>query len=213
MKTKLVKALGLVLYIALLCLLFELDWHLFLKPKPMLSVLIGTLILTACQYKRRMTRDAVLASLRWNAIVSGFLSTLVSIFSLTDIRFGELGSLRVTVHLLPLLYASFVYLLAGIFIGDKTAAPSEDRHESTVNLTATETAEKVFRTFDLTRREYHVAHKLLGDMSNKEIAADLYISESTVKKHIQNIYQKSGASDRASFRKIYFERAGNSKEN
>jgi DNA-binding CsgD family transcriptional regulator len=204
MKTRLVRALGLFLYLTILCLLFQLDWGLFLKPKPFVSVLAGTLILTACQYKRRFTRDDVIAALRWNAILSGFLTTLISVFSSADIRLGELGSLSVTAHLLPLLYASILYLLLGILLGDKPPSSPEGH---TPDLTATETAEKVFRSFGLTKREYHVAHKLLSDMSNKEIAADLYISEATVKKHIQNIYQKSGASDRTSFRDIYFDLA------
>jgi DNA-binding CsgD family transcriptional regulator len=204
MKTRLARALGLILYLVILCLLFQLDWGLFLKPKPVISVLAGTLILTACQYKRRFTRDDVIAALRWNAILSGFLTTLISVFSSPDIRFGALGSLSVTVHLLPLLYASILYLLLGIFLGDK---PPSSREIHMHNLTATETAEKVFRAYGLTKREYHVAHKLLSDMSNKEIAADLYISEATVKKHIQNIYQKSGATDRTSFRDIYFDMA------
>lgn len=205
MKTRLARALGLILYLVILCLLFQLDWGLFLKPKPFISVLAGTLILTACQYKKRFTRDDVIAALRWNAILSGFLTTLISVFSSPDIRFGELGSLSVTAHLLPLLYASILYLLLGILLSDKPLSQGEP--DLTVNLTATETAEKVFRAFGLTKREYHVAHKLLSDMSNKEIAADLYISEATVKKHIQNIYQKSGATDRTSFRDIYFDMA------
>lgn len=67
--------------------------------------------------------------------------------------------------------------------------------------------EKVFRAFGLTDRECHVAAKLMESSTNKEIAAQLYISEATVKKHIQNIYQKFQSSDRDSFRKIFREKA------
>lgn len=47
--------------------------------------------------------------------------------------------------------------------------------------------------------------KTPGNIPNKEIAAQLYISEATVKKHVQNIYQKFGATDRNSFQEIYIQ--------
>jgi DNA-binding CsgD family transcriptional regulator len=210
MKKRLAKALGLICYIILLGLLFRLDLGLLFRPIPFVSVLLGMLLLTACQYRKRMTREEVITALRWNLILASFLTTLISFFSSADGRIAELGSLQLTEHLLPLLYGSIIYILLGIFLDvgpkQKTKGDSADRQA----LTATEQAEKVFRAFELTRRECHVAQKILMDMSNKEIAADLYISEATVKKHIQNIYQKFGAADRKSFRECYFEQAGKS---
>jgi two-component system NarL family response regulator len=49
---------------------------------------------------------------------------------------------------------------------------------------------------ELTNRELDVLRLLMSGMSNKQIAASLFISEGTVKTHVNNILGKLGASDR-----------------
>jgi DNA-binding NarL/FixJ family response regulator len=48
----------------------------------------------------------------------------------------------------------------------------------------------------LTVRELDVLRRIVGGRSNKEIAGDLFISEATVKTHINSILSKLGVSDR-----------------
>ncbi|MDH3495015.1 MAG: response regulator transcription factor [Acidobacteriota bacterium] len=50
----------------------------------------------------------------------------------------------------------------------------------------------------LTASETDVLHKLVGGMSNAEIAFALDISENTVKTHVRHIFEKMGVSDRTS---------------
>ena len=50
--------------------------------------------------------------------------------------------------------------------------------------------------YRLTEREQDIVSLLLNGLSNKDIARSLYIEESTVKRHIQNIFQKTGAKSR-----------------
>lgn len=208
MGTKLAKALGLLFYMLILGILFRLDWALFFKPRPFLSVFLGMLILTAFQYRKGDKKEEIIAALRWNVILASFLAALISVFGASNARLSDIGSLSFTEHLLPLLYGSLLYMILEILFGGRPPHSPEGKNQDIMPaLTATETAEQVFRVFVFTRRECHVAQKLLSDMSNKEIAADLYISEATVKKHIQNIYQKTSVSDRAGFRNIYYEQA------
>ncbi len=48
----------------------------------------------------------------------------------------------------------------------------------------------------LTRQEKIIAEMIKQGLSNREIGEELYISESTVKKHVSNIFAKLGISSR-----------------
>jgi DNA-binding NarL/FixJ family response regulator len=50
---------------------------------------------------------------------------------------------------------------------------------------------------DLTPREVEVLAQIAGGLSNSEIAAALFVSEATVKTHINHIFTKTGLRDRA----------------
>ena len=50
---------------------------------------------------------------------------------------------------------------------------------------------------DLTTREIEVLKLIAAGLSNTEIAAALVVSAATVKTHINHIFQKTGARDRA----------------
>ncbi|MBT2548137.1 helix-turn-helix transcriptional regulator [Arthrobacter sp. ISL-65] len=49
----------------------------------------------------------------------------------------------------------------------------------------------------LTARETEVLRLVAAGMSNRDIAAELFISEKTVARHVSNIYIKLGLSSRA----------------
>jgi DNA-binding CsgD family transcriptional regulator len=57
---------------------------------------------------------------------------------------------------------------------------------------------EVRQRFGLTRRENDVMRRLLHGMKNTDIADDLGIANQTVKDHLSNIYQKTGAQNRFS---------------
>jgi DNA-binding NarL/FixJ family response regulator len=124
-------------------------------------------------------------------------------------RLSDTGGWGITESLLPLLYGSILYLILNILFSDsakKEISGHPTESIATINdLLDPAFAQRVFIEYGLTNRECHVALKLLENISNKEIAAHLYISEATVKKHIQNIYQKFGATDRNNFKMIYIQ--------
>jgi DNA-binding CsgD family transcriptional regulator len=53
-----------------------------------------------------------------------------------------------------------------------------------------------FKQYQLTNREKEIINLLIQGFQNKEISQKLFISESTVKTHIQNIYKKLGIQNR-----------------
>jgi LuxR family maltose regulon positive regulatory protein len=50
---------------------------------------------------------------------------------------------------------------------------------------------------ELSERELTVLRLLAGDLSEREIAAELYLSFNTVHSHVKSIYRKLGVSSRA----------------
>ena len=66
-------------------------------------------------------------------------------------------------------------------------------------LTATEFYE-AYRKLGLTNREAELAVQIGKGLSNAEIAAELNISETTVKKHISNIFEKLDVTKREQIR-------------
>ena len=56
--------------------------------------------------------------------------------------------------------------------------------------------------FQLTPRELDVMRQIFNGLKNLEIAEKLFVSEITVKKHVQNIYAKVGVKNRTSFMAI-----------
>ena len=54
----------------------------------------------------------------------------------------------------------------------------------------------LFRAKGLTQREAEVARLACNNLSNREIAEQLYISETTVKKHMSHIFEKLGIASR-----------------
>ncbi len=61
------------------------------------------------------------------------------------------------------------------------------------------------RKYSFSSREEDVFQLLTEDISNKEIAQRLFISENTVKFHIKNIYRKTGCSNRKDLAALLYE--------
>jgi len=73
-----------------------------------------------------------------------------------------------------------------------------------VSLPGIEECRQQFLSAGLTRRETEVALLILKCMSNAEIAEELFISETTVKKHVSNIFAKLKISKREQIRNILY---------
>jgi|GEM_PF-3072201 len=64
----------------------------------------------------------------------------------------------------------------------------------------------------LSKREQEVLGYVVKGLTNKQIAAVMFISEHTVKNHISNVYQKTGVSDRAGLMARFYRQHRNSTE-
>jgi len=89
------------------------------------------------------------------------------------------------------------YLLKGME-GDELIEAIRAVHEGKARIPA-EVAERLSLRLSgdaLTERETDVLRQIVGGLSNKEIGAKLFISEATVKTHVNNLLAKLGVSDR-----------------
>ena len=86
---------------------------------------------------------------------------------------------------------------------DEVVAAAKHAHASPLSFTAAELAAAMRRRAEpsgpqLSSRETEVLQQLADGRSVADISKRLFLSESTVKTHISNIYSKLGASNRAS---------------
>ncbi|MBD5452060.1 MAG: response regulator transcription factor [Lachnospiraceae bacterium] len=72
---------------------------------------------------------------------------------------------------------------------DPVKSSVEDEEKEDLNL-----SEKL-KAYGLTKRELEIAGMIAEGKSNGEIAEQLYISKTTVKKHASNIFEKWGLAD------------------
>ena len=89
------------------------------------------------------------------------------------------------------------YLLKGMPL-DELLATIRAVHAGRLHLPAA-VAEKLAQRVsgqDLTAREQSVLERIVAGRANKEIAADLFISEATVKTHVNSLLGKLGVADR-----------------
>lgn len=88
-------------------------------------------------------------------------------------------------------------ILVLLFAASGTAIVVRMRHKLKSAFTvAADTADSVIDGYELTAREKEILRLILRGASNKEIEGKLFISASTVRNHIYNIYQKLGVKNR-----------------
>ena len=76
-----------------------------------------------------------------------------------------------------------IFLFIGIYI-------NKQRKDSPKKIEIYETDYVQIEKLGLSRREYEVLCKLAQGHTNKEIASLLFVSESTIKTHVSNVYTK-----------------------
>lgn len=79
----------------------------------------------------------------------------------------------------------------------ESAAPAE---ESRIHIEDHEIFESMMKEYELTNRETEVAWLLYRGFTNRQIGEELFIAETTVKKHVSHIYEKMQVSGRKEFR-------------
>lgn len=214
------KLLGIGVFIIFAVIIMGFDQNRLIDSRSFAAVVSGTAILTLSQFYKKIKIRQIIFFARWNAFFSGLLITLLTF--LTRITDPELlsGSGSSIVAFVPVIYGSVLFLIFD-WLSDQSfnvhettnKHASHDSNDANVTNITTDTtqapalsiqqASEVLAVHGFSPREVHVALKIIDNCTNKSIATQLYISEATVKKHIQNMFRKCGAEDRAAFIDLY----------
>lgn len=189
----------LLLYIFVLAYMADFDVRRLVDIKSFLLLLTGAFLLTLPFCHKGIKKEEFMYIYGTKAIDAG----LIQVFLLCFVRLSENRDYEklladAALCFRPMLYAFCMRLvLAGEDV--KSSALNEKEEESKERQIKIRDALPSYEdcmTAGLTRREAEVALFICQRYSNKEIADALIISETTVKKHVSNIFEKSGISRR-----------------
>ncbi len=118
-------------------------------------------------------------------IFSALCVALLVLFQLNTYKVMS-GDLRIE---WALAITALVFLFIGIALRKKRADTEKTAQTQSIDAAKIE-------QLGISKREYEVLLKLSKGLSNKEIAEALFVSESTVKTHVSNLYVKLDAKRR-----------------
>lgn len=133
-----------------------------------------------------------------NAIWAGILQTFVLLFLNMNLVGGELSAMQTAaISCRPILYGFCIWIILqdskrteGIaHNGDSDNAPSNGKMPADVLQTPVD-YRNCLQAMGLTKREVEIAFHVTQNETNAQIAERLFISETTVKKHLSNIFSK-----------------------
>lgn len=206
MKKKWQTFLSIALYIIILTCTLDFNILNLIDVRLVLLVLSGTLILTVPFYEKGIQWKELAYIFGRKAIDAGFIQTFLLLFARLQNAKGydELLS-DVSLCFRPLLYGFCLTVLLCEKEDSEQEPPSDSNmghkksesgrtEEHTANEKSSETLhlQDFVKMYSLTKRETEITQLIIQGKSNAEIAGELFISETTVKKHVSNIFEKTG---------------------
>ena len=193
---KMLKNLAAVIgYMLLLCLLLKTDAILLFSPRHIGMFLLGSLILCVPHMEKQMQWKDFQQIFKQNAVTAGYLETFMLIFVSMmqgDISPGEILT-GLALDLRPLFYGFVCCVILKEENGEPQSKKEKEVLDNEEKLGTAEVENEGKKELDfskLTRQEKVVAELVKQGLTNREIGEELCISESTVKKHLSNIFEK-----------------------
>jgi len=193
MKKYIQKAILLCGYLFLIIIIAGFDWKELFDWKEMILVLAGCILLTFPYIIEKEHRKELLAIAGNNGMISSYLVVFVQILGKAgQMQLGDTMMGEILLSLRPILYGFvMMVLLKSPEIAQKQERIQDNSLENGENEEEKRKGEKsILETADLTEREREIVRLVLAGLSNREIGEQLYIAESTVKKHMSHIYEK-----------------------
>ena len=188
MKRKWQVPVSIILYILILAAALDFNLLRLIDIRLFLLLMVGTTVLTVPFYERNMNRRELRYVFGKKALEAGFIQSFLILFvGLQNAADGKEILSEVAMSFRPLLYGFCMQVIFSAAVQDKTDA---EKAEDGLDYT------KRFQPYGLTKRELEIAGLIAEGKTNGDIASVLYISETTVKKHVSNIFEKTGVARR-----------------
>jgi len=113
-------------------------------------------------------------------IFGGLIVALLALFQLSKYSLAS-GDLQLEFLLAGI---AIVFFAIGVILNKKSLQNKKSRASTT------EIDHQKISSLGISKREYEILLKINEGCSNKEIGALLFVSESTVKSHVSNLYSK-----------------------
>ena len=117
-------------------------------------------------------------------VFGGLILALLLLFKISELTYLS-GDLRLEFILSGI---ALLFFFVGIYINKKSLRKQEQA--------SIEIDFKRIKKLEISEREYEVLQKISEGLSNKEIAEQLFVSESTVKTHVSSLLLKLNAKRR-----------------
>lgn len=206
------KRLALVIgYLVLMCIVLGTDSLQLFSPGLIGMFLLGNIILMLPYCKKGIKLIQLKEIFGQNAMMAGYLEAFMLVF--VRLQRNELIQRRIisdlALDLRPVFYGFVCYMICrkGAEKGrEEGAGEKNDTYgESGQNIAKQHYEEKLSDEQKaasvpdlsvLTKRERQIAELIKRGLTNREIGEELFISETTVKKHVSNIFEKLGIGSR-----------------
>lgn len=190
------RLVSVLIYIFIMSFLLHFELARLFSFKQLILVLLGTLLLFLPGYRRGESRSLYVNQLARCALFASYIQTFLLLFIAfsTEMTKDTLMP-QIAENCRPVLYGICLFV---IFSHNDENAKNNKVQETPpkeLPLSAMDVYE-AYRKLGLTNREAELAVQIEKGLSNGEIAAELCISETTVKKHISNIFEKLNVNKR-----------------
>lgn len=199
MKRAIKKLAAVILYLLVLCFLLKAKVILLFSPKHIGMFLLGCVILCVPYMEKGTKWKGFGIIFKKNAIIAGYLESFMLIFvsMIGKERAWEMFPAEFALDLRPLFYGFVCYM---VFKEESETREQEEILKQTKEERMVyETAHEIKKNLDLsklTKQEKIITEMISQGLTNREIGEELCISETTVKKHVSNIFAKLEISSR-----------------
>ncbi len=199
MKQYIQKAVLLCGYLFLIVIVCDFELKELFDWKEMFLVILGCALLTIPYIVEKKKELELLEIAGNNSMISSYLVVFVLIFGkIAQMKVGDTMMKEILLSLRPILYGFvLMVLMKRPEIARKQNDIQDNRLEDREEKVEKGKIEKsLLETVDLTEREREIVRLVLAGLSNREIGEQLYIAESTVKKHMSHIFEKMEVKNR-----------------